>query len=146
MAAFKWMYKVNFNDSGPKTVCQFKAPTNQRLKLRRIELIPKGSTGASIPLDFDLGLQDDAGTSTDDSSAMQKSAPVAAETIQATVRKSFTVEPTTSTPKDFMSLHMQGARTWEPVEPIVVEGNTRLGFRYLSSLTVDCDFAFHFEE
>lgn len=146
MAALKWMHKTNFNNSGTKTVCQIKAPTNQRAVLRRVELIPKGASGATAPLDFDLSLQDDAGTSTDDSAAIQKSAPVAAETVQTTVRTAFTAEPSTSTPKDHFSLHQQGARTWEPVDPVVIEGNTRLGLRYLSALTVDCDFALYFEE
>lgn len=146
MAGLRHMYKIAFNSAGPKTVCQFVAPTNQRVHLRRVELIPKGATGATAPLFFDLSLQDTAGTSSDGDAARVKSAPVAVEAIQMTARHLFTVEPASSTPKDEISLHQQGARTWEPIDPMVIEGGLRLGFRYLSSQTVDCDFVFYFEE
>lgn len=148
MAVLDFMYRVAFTaNPGLETVCQFKAPTNQRVVLHEVEMIPKGSTGASAPLHFDLSLQDDAGMSTDDTAAMKKHAPVAPETVQTTVRNAFTVEPTTSTPKHVFSLHQQGARTWRPRKPIVIEGNTRLGFRNLNtSLNPACDFVFHLEE
>lgn len=148
MAALDFMYRVAFTASpGLQTVCQFKAPTAQRVLLHEVELIPKGATGASAPLHFDLSLQDDAGTSTDDSAAMEKHAPVALEAIQTTVRNAFTVEPTTTTPKHVFSLHQQGARTYRPRKPILIEGNTRLGFRNLNTaLNPACDFVFHLEE
>lgn len=149
MAALDFMYRVAFSaDPGLETVCQFKAPTNQRVLLHEVELIPKGSTGASAPLHFDLSLQDDGdATSTDNSAQLQKHAPVASEAIQTTVRNAFTGEPTTSTPKHVFSLHQQGARTYRPRKPIVIEGNTRLGFRFLNaSLNPACDFVFHLEE
>lgn len=147
MAALDFMYAIDFAATGSvETICQFLAPTNQRVTLHRVELIPEGATGATAPLKFDLSLQDGAGTSADDSAALQKDAPVAVETIQTTVRDTFTVEPSTSTPKNKFSLHQQGARTWVPRKPIVIEGGTRLACRYLSSLTVNCTLVFHLEE
>jgi hypothetical protein len=149
MAALDFMYRVAFTATpGLETVCQFQAPVNQRTLLHEVELIPKGATGASAPLHFDLSLQDDAGVgSTDVSSDMEKHAPVASESLQTKVRTGFSTEPSTSTPKHVFSLHMQGARTYRPLKPIVIEGNTRLGFRFLNaSLNPACDFVFHLEE
>ena len=148
MAGLDFMYRIPFTaDPALATVCQFKAPTNQRVYLHEVELIPKGATGASAPLHFDLCLQDDAGTSADDSGSLEKHAPVAPETVQTTVRKTFSVEPSTSTPRHVFSLHQQGSRTYRPRKPIMIEGNTRLGFRNLNtSLNPACDFVFHLEE
>lgn len=148
MSALDFMYYVAYSaEAGPRTMAQFLAPTNQRVLLKEIELMPQGATGATVPLDFELVVQDGAGTSSDDSSALQKHGPVASETVQTTVRKSFTsTEPATNTKKHPFQLHQQGARTWRPLNPIVIEGGTRLGLRYLSSLTVAVNVAFHLEE
>lgn len=136
------------DENTPQTIVQIGAPTNHRLLLKAVELQPLGSSGASAPLKFDISLQTTTGTSTDDSSAIRKKAPVGAEAVQATMRKAFTVEPAASTPKESMTLHQMASRTyWSPQGgPIVIEGGTYVGVRCLTATTVSVKIALHMEE
>lgn len=147
MSKLDFMYSVTYGGgAGPKTIAQFQAPTNQRVLLKEIELMPAGASGATAALDFELAVQDGAGTSSDDSGSLEKHDPEGAETVQTTIRNAFTAEPSTNTRKHALSLHQQGSRTWRPLQPVVIPGGSRLGLRYLSGLSVGCDVIFHLEE
>lgn len=132
--------------ANPETLAQIEAPANQRILLRAIEIMPLGATGATAPIKFDVCLQTTAGTSSAGGTPELR-APVGNEAVQATMLKTFTAEPGTSTPKHSFTLHQQGARTWAPPDgPIVIEGGTRLGIRYVSATFVTVKLALYMEE
>lgn len=141
--------KVNPSGTNPLTICQFVVPSNHRVVLSSIELQPLGSTGASAPIEFDLCIQDDAGTSSDDSTAIVVNSPGADETKQVQARNAFSAEPTTSTPQYTFSLHQQAVRTWKPPNPfgeVVMEGGTRWGLRVLSASSFNVGVSVQLEE
>ncbi len=141
--------KVNPSDTNPLTICQFVVPSNHRVVLSSIELQPLGSTGASAPIEFDLALQDDAGTSADDSANLIVNSPGADETKQLQVRNSFSGEPTTSTPRCTISLHQQAVMNWKPRNPMgehVMAGGTRWGLRVLSACSFNIGVSVQLEE
>lgn len=149
MAALDFTYEVTLSVGGPDTVCQFVAPTNQRVLLKAIELMPLGSSGATVPLEFDLELQSGSGVGgTDDSVNLKSQPPDPSEAIQTTVLKGgFSNPPPAVRSIHSFSLHQQGARTWvPPTGPIVIEGAKRLGLRYLTSTNVNCKYRVHLEE
>lgn len=148
MAEVNFTYEVTVTPSNnPETIAQFLAPTNQRVKLTAIEVIPLGSTGATAPITWGLAIQDGAGTSADDSSSLQKTPPLADETIQTTVRKTFTAEPSGNSYIHTFGSHQQAPRTWMPPDgAIVIEGGDRVGLRYRSATFVNATYRFHLEE
>lgn len=144
-----YMVKTNPGGTNPKTLCQFIAPTNQRVVISSIELQPLGSTGASTPIEFDLCKQDDAGTSTDDTNNIVKNSPPASESPQLQVRKGFTVEPTTSTPQCTFTLHQQAKEPWQPRNPYreaIMQGGERWGIRVLSACSFNIGLSVQLEE
>jgi len=144
-----YIEKVNPSGVNPLTICQFVVPSNHRVVLSSIELQPLGSTGATSPIEFDLSLQDDAGTSSDDSANLIVNSPGADETKQLQVRNAFSGEPTTSTPRYSFSLHQQATRVWNPPNPMgehVMEGGTRWGLRVLSACSFNIGVSVQLEE
>lgn len=146
MAALKFTLSVDRTPAAnPETLWQVIAPANHRLLLFAIELMPLGSTAATAPIPFDVVRQTTAGTAS--SLTPIKEAPDAAESIQSTAQKTFTVEPTLGESKFQFSLHQQGSRLWTPPSgPIVIAGGERWGLRYLSSTFVQTKVQAYFEE
>ena len=133
--------------ANPETIAQFLAPANQRIALKRIEYIPKGSTGESAPFVIEIVIQDGAGVSSPATGDLQKKTPYAAEAIQTTALKTFTGEPSTNTRIDAFGSHRQAPLSWEPEGgKIVVAGGTRLGIRHVGATGVEADYVFHMEE
>lgn len=147
MAGLFWTAEVEADIAATKTVIQIEAPSNQRVKLLAVEIQPKGSTGATAPLLFDLAVQDGAGTSADGNALRKKREPEAVESIQSQLFISFSAEPSGNVPKDSFSLHQQSSRTWVPPDgPVIIAGGDRLGLRYLATTQVACKYRLYLEE
>ena len=133
--------------ANPETLVQYAAPSHQRVKLVSIHFGPLGASAATAPIVFDVARQTGAGTSADDSAAMVKMEPAAAENLQTTCRKTFTAEPTSPITLHTITLHQQATYLWvPPTGPIIIPGGGRVGLRYLSAVFVDCKFTVTLEE
>lgn len=146
MAALKFSLSIDHTpNANPRTLFQVVAPASQRLLLLGIELMPLGATAATAPIPFDVVRQTTAGTAS--SLSAVKTAPDAAESVQATAQQTFTAEPTLGESKFQFSLHQQGSRLWTPPSgAIVIAGGERWGLRYLSSTFVQVKVQAFFEE
>jgi hypothetical protein len=134
-------------DEDPWTICQFVAAANQRAVLQSVELSPLGSTGASAPLDFEVGVQTTAGDLS--AGSFQATVPTPSETIQTSViyKTSGDAEPAATTVLETFSLHQQATMRWYPqAGEIIIEGGTRLGLLYKSSTYVAMQVCCKLEE
>ena len=131
----KFNYQVDPSSVTPFTLFQFAAASNHRALMHNIDVQLYGSTGASAPIKFDMGLQNDIGGLGADSTGFVKERGGFTETIQTVVN---TVpggtEPTTTTVLEVFSVHQQSARLWiPPTGPIPIPGGTRFGLRIMSA-------------
>lgn len=129
-----------------KTLMQIVAATNQRVIVHEWGISFQGVSNTADPIQVDLILQTDAGTS----SALT---PVKAnqgdnETLQTTARHTATVEPAGTTIFQSYFVHPQTGRDWmAPVRaPRPVQGGTRLGIRVTAAADVGAIAYAHCEE
>ena len=97
-----------------QTQWEARVPTNQRTLLHKIIFAPIGSTSASAPLKWELGIASADGTYTDDSAAIVKEVPAFSGSILTTVHIVPTVEPGTFTRHFWITLHQQARLVWIP--------------------------------
>ena len=123
--------------TAPQTQWQARVPANQRTILRGIKFMPIGSTSASAPIKWDFVLQSADGTfSTDDSANIVKEIPAFGASILTTVHITCTVEPTTNTVYDEITLHQQGVLMYRPPTKtgyLILDTGTRWGLRCRTS-------------
>ena len=135
--------------NNPETIFQIFAPTNHDVYVRSLEVMMFGTTGASAAILFKWCTQDGAGTSSDDSAALFKDIPASANTIQTTMRKTFTAEPSTNTVREQFAVHQQASGQRLPNNPdrrLVVEGGTRLGLRIYTAVAFTIGFSVSIQE
>ena len=143
MARLSFGYPINLAlsaVSGPKTLLQIVAPTNQRVRVVRLNLNPLGSTPTSAQLDFDWVTQTDGGALTSDNAVrFKRPGDAGVETIQTSMLtfNAPGAEPAIASPApqhDIIAIHQMASLYWEPNpdEPLIVRGGQRLGLRYLS--------------
>ena len=127
--------KVTATGVANQTLAQIIAGTNVRTALKSIELMPFGATGAEAPLEFVLSIQDDSVGMTDDSPAIVKVPPAAAETLNTNTQKySAAPGPTTSTIQQRFSLHQMGVRKWVPQHgEFIILGGKIVGVQLVTS-------------
>lgn len=123
--------------ANPETLVQYVAPTHQRVELISIDLGPLGASAATAPLVLDVVRQSTAGTASDDSAALVKLDPAAAENLLTTCRKTFTVEPTLTAVLFSITLHQQASRLWVPPSRIFIPGGGRVALRNITATFVD---------
>lgn len=132
--------------STPLTLFQIVAPSDQRPVITNLEISPRGSTGASVPLLFDWTVQSNAGGLVDGSGDIVKLPPLPGESgvPRTTIRKRTDVVGAQAEPASVaglvgvykFSLHEMGARPWVPPNlwrEQVISGATRWGFRYVGA-------------
>ena len=151
MAALEFRYNgpTLTPNANPFTLYQIIAAANTRAKLRAIQLIPQGSTGASVPLLFDAVTQTGAGALAADAANVVKEHPQAAETIQTTFLANTApgAEPAGPVQQFKFSTHQQtGGAWWVPPKPIIIVGGQRLGFRNIGGVLVATALVFYMEE
>jgi len=98
--------------------------------------MPIGSTSASAPLKWELGIASADGTFTDDSANIVKEIPAFSGSILTTVHITPTVEPATLTAHYWITLHQQAMFIWRPPTRngfIIMDTATRWGLRCLTS-------------
>lgn len=144
----KFNYRVDPSGVSPFTLVQFAAAANHRALLHNIDVQVYGSTGASAPIWFDIGVQNDIGGLAADGTGFVKELQGFAETVQTVVN---TVpggtEPTTTTVLEAFSVHQQSARLWiPPTGPIPIVGGTRLGIRVRSAASFNVGLTVSIEE
>lgn len=119
----------------PETLFQILAPSNHKVAILGADISCRGSTPATTPIMFDWLIQTSAGTAT--ALTGQLNDRGADETIQSTLQKTFTSEPTAGNSLIQFSLHQQGTFPWRPLNgPILVKGGERVGLRYNSGTFV----------
>lgn len=128
----------------PQTLFQVSVPTGQRVRITGADITLQGSTPASTPIPFEWLIQTSAGTAS--SLTPQKEDRGADETIQATLLKTFTQEPTAGAVLIQFSLHQQASGLWRPPRPMIVKGGERVGLRYSSGTFVPVSFTIYLEE
>lgn len=125
-------------DKTTNTLLQFIIGSNQRVVLPMISVMPKGNTGASLPIVFQLVKQDDSGNMpAADSANLKLVSPAAAETPIMTAKKwaAGQTEPTTTTDQGYtFTVHQQQNKEWIPTNPfreVWMLGSEIWGLRYL---------------
>lgn len=134
--------------SGPLTLLQLIAPSNQRIILRRCEISMNGITVADPPVYFDVVVETTAGTMTSATAAIVKKNATDSESIQMTAQHTATVTPTATDIKWADYFHEQTGGVI-PLRDIPIPGGTRLGIRYTSGTltgTVKCAISVECEE
>ena len=112
-----------------KTVLQILAPTNQRIAVRGWGVSFDGVSGSAEPVVVEVLRQTTAGTMTSGTSASEDG--LGSETIQTTVTKAATAEPTAGTIIRQENIHPQTGVEFRfaPDEELIVPGGGRLGIR-----------------
>lgn len=134
--------------SGPLTLLQLIAPSNQRIIMKQCEIAMNGITAADPPVLFDISVETTAGTMTSATASIVKKCTSDSESIQMTAQHTATVTPTATDLKWQDYLHEQAGFV-VPLKDIPIVGGTRLGIRYTSGTltgTVKCTIAVECEE
>jgi hypothetical protein len=139
--------EIALSAATPKTILQIVAPANQRLRLTGFGISFDGVTSSAEPVNVELCVQSDAGTST--AATPVKDGDPGSETLQGTARKNATAEPTTGNILRRYVFHPQGGgveRVFSYDEQILVPGGTRLGIRCTAAATVNAIAHMTYEE
>jgi hypothetical protein len=119
-----------------KTLMQIVAATNTRVLVHEWGIAFEGVSNTAAPIQVDLILQSDAGTSSALTPVKHNQGDD--ETLQTTARHTATVEPTGTTIFQSYFVHPQTGRDW--VAPFggafVIKGGQRLGFRVTAAADV----------
>lgn len=110
-----------------KTLAQLIAASNHRVKVERVRISFKGTSGAEAPVLVQLAVQTTAGTMS--SLTLAKRNASDDETLQTTAQHTATVEPTTTTVLASQLVHPQGNYdfVFPPGRELFIPGGTRLG-------------------
>lgn len=134
--------------SGPLTLLQLIAPTNQGLILKQCEVSMNGITAADPSVYFDVVVETTAGTMSSATAAIAKRDATMSESIQMTAQHTATVTPTATDIKWGGYYHeMTGGVI--PLKNIRIPGGTRLGIRYTSgtlTATTKCAISVEVDE
>ena len=109
-------------DADPETVWQLVMSANDRLALLGVQIMPQGTTSATAALQFDIGIQDGAGTSADDTANLIKNRPEwdGTPSNHVTALKTFTAEAASTVVKYNIALHQQSEKMWRPPDGYLV--------------------------
>ena len=130
--------------ANPRTLFQAYTSTNQQAKIHGIDIGMEGGTPASSPILFDWCVQSSAGDGLPATAFLQDR--TSSITVQTTLQKTFTAEPTLDSTIINFSLHQQGTAFWRPPFPIILKDSERIGLRYLSSTFVSVALTVYMEE
>lgn len=135
--------EIIMNSAGIRTLYQLGAPTNGRIRIHQIRIMPLGSTGASIPIKFDLAYQTEVGGLAVAASGMNfvKRDPIGSETPQGVYRirtADGEDEPVTgNTGIENFTLHQQSNGSWAMSHPwgkvLTLLGGEKIGLRLLTT-------------
>lgn len=136
--------------ANPQSLWQLRVGTNHRVLLHAIEIMPKGNTPASAPLNFVLVLQNSTGTyDTDDSANLIKEIPAYSGNIVSTMHITCSVEPGSNTIYYPISVHQQARLRWTPPTKsgvAILDTATRWALRSLFTSAPELDIVSIFEE
>lgn len=136
--------------STPKTWLTIKAPANQRVKIKGVEIFGKGTTNSDTPVKVELGLiTTDGQTGTATSVTPLAQDGDMAETAQTVCFKSYGTEPTTyGSILRTWAVHPQtGLVVYFPLhDEIKLKGGQELGFRLTANQTEPMDMNVIIEE
>lgn len=120
--------------SAAVTFLQLVAASNVRIRIKRIGIYGQGITIADTPVTFEALKQTTAGTAS--SLTLVKLDDNAAETLQVTAQKTFTVEPTAGNIKFAANVPSTGRHEWlfPPGFELWIKGGERLGIRSLTAV------------
>lgn len=128
----------------PQTLFQVSVPSGQKVAINGADISLQGSTPASTPIPLEWLIQTSAGNSS--KLTAQKQDRGADETVQATLLKSFTSEPSGTTVLVSFSLHQQSTGLWRPPTPMIVKGGERVGLRWTSGTFLPVSVTVYLEE
>lgn len=129
-----------------KTVIQIVAPSNHRLRVKRLGVFFDGTSVTAEPVQVRVLRQTTAGTMTSLTPVpLDKSL---AETLQTTAQHTATVEPTAGDIVDVFEVHpQQGYEIIYPLgDEIIVQGGGKLGIECTAPAGVNCRAKIVFEE
>ena len=126
-------YVTNAGAAGPKTAFQIVAPSNRRVTLLGIEIVPQGTTGPSSPLWWDLVWQTTAGGPAGSATLVNFDLE-SLDDIATVVNTGYGAEPTYGAKAiPLIGLHQQSTRDWRQgafPRPLIIPGGKRLGLIY----------------
>lgn len=128
----------------PHTLFQVSVPSGQKVQILGADFGFQGATPATTPIPMAWLIQTSAGTAS--TLTPQKQDRGVDETVQASLLKDFTVEPTAGNVLINLSVHQQAAWPWRPAFPIVVKGGERVGLRYGSGTFVPVSITIYLKE
>lgn len=137
---------VTVSASTPKTLLQVIAPTNQRVKVKRVSVSFNGTSASDPAILVQLLRQTTAGTMT--AATPRKDDAGDDETIQTTAQHTATAEPTASDIIWESYVPAVGGAVVDFPEPKTIKGGTRLGLKVSpgatpatvsASATIDCE-------
>lgn len=145
------LFRVPFKDvtltaTTARTILLVKAPTNIRLKLRRLAIFANGTTGTNEPILVDLNRCSTDGSLGTSSGNTSKNDASKTETIQTTVYTgTVTTEPTVDSTHSSYRFHPQNGM-FEALDGIEVKGGERWAVKLTADNTVDVSGYLELEE
>lgn len=113
LAPFTINHEAAYTASAVRTQLQIVPGTNHAVEITEITVSFKGTDPAGEPLRVAVLYQSGAGTSNDVTSTYYLKDSWVPETLEGTVRDTFTsTEPTTTREQESERVHPQGAKTW----------------------------------
>jgi hypothetical protein len=134
---------------GLECVMYVKAPSNQRVAIKRISVSFDSTSNSAAPVQVKVAKLTSDGTGGSSKTPAQKQPN--ATTLQATAKDKSTVfsaEPSVGDVLDFMEIHPQGG-VYIPytfLDEIVINGGERLGILIFAGAAVNCIPVIEFEE
>lgn len=139
---------IAFAITNDKTIAQIVAAANHRVKVERVRVSFKGTSGAEAPVQVQLLRQTSAGTMT--ALTLYKADDDAGETMQTTALHTATAEPTDSSEvKGSQLVHPQASYDFVflPGRELFINGGDRLGILVIAPTQAGtCNVSFEIEE
>lgn len=126
------------------TIMQIKAPSNQRVRVRRIKVGFHGISNTAVPATVDWVLQSTAGTFTNTGRTPVKLDTSLPETVQTTGQDTATGEPTLTAILGTLAVHPQTSVD-EPLD-VILKGGGYFGVRITTAASTTADCTIEFEE
>lgn len=138
--------EVSLTGAAAKTVLQLVAPANQRLIVKRISIMGKGTGTNDVPVRFRILRQTSAGTMS--AGTVVKNNDSDDETLQATSQINASAEPSAGDVVLFGEVHPQSGyvEVFAYGQELVVKGGGRLGIELLAAAAQTFMASFTWEE
>lgn len=143
MSGHNWVFNSAIVDTttSAKTIAHVRSASNHGILLSYAKISFRGTSATDSHILVQLVKQSSDGTATTNNPVEEDASHP--DTLQATGREDFTVEPTTTVVLEQELVHPQGKHTFGPR---IIDGGSAIGIRVTAPADVDCVVTMQGEE